>query len=56
MTYLYYSLILLLLLVIGYYSIKYLFFVIVGIIIGLYISFKYLSPIYCSVKKNIYLI
>ena len=46
MTYLYYFLILLLLFGIGYYSIKYLFFVIVGMILGLYISFKYLTPFY----------
>jgi hypothetical protein len=49
MTYLYYSLILLLLLGIGYYSIKYLFFVIVGMIIGIYISFKYLTPFLSSI-------
>jgi hypothetical protein len=49
MTYLYYSLILLLLLAIGYYSIKYLFFVIVGMIIGIYISFKYLTPFLSSI-------
>jgi|688.fasta_scaffold133134_3 hypothetical protein len=51
MTDLYYLLILLLLFGIGYYSIKYLFFVFVGMIIAFYISYKYLSPIFCSVRK-----
>jgi hypothetical protein len=51
MTDLYYLLILLLLLGIGYYSIKYLFFVFVGMSLGFYISYKYLSPIFCSFKK-----
>jgi hypothetical protein len=48
---LYYLLIFILLLGIGYYSIKYLFFVFVGMIIAFYISYKYLSPIFCSIQK-----
>ena len=51
MTDLYYILIIILLLGIGYYSIKYLFFVFVGMSIAFYISYKYLSPIFCSVRK-----
>ncbi len=44
----YYLLILCILLIIGYYSIKYLSFVFVGIMIGLYLAFKYILPIYCK--------
>lgn len=51
MTDLYYILILLLLFGIGYYSIKYLFFVFVGMSLAFYISYKYLLPIFCSIKK-----
>ncbi len=47
----YYLLILCILLIIGYYSIRYLFFVLVGMLISLYLSFKYILPIYCSIKK-----
>ncbi len=44
----YYLLILCILLIIGYYSIKYLFFVFVGMMISLYLAFKYILPIYCK--------
>lgn len=47
----YYLLILCILLIIGYYSIKYLFFVFVGMILALYLAFKYILPIYCNIKK-----
>jgi len=47
---LYYILILLLILIIGYYSIKYIFFVLVGMVLALYLGYKYLYPI----MKTIY--
>ena len=42
---LYYVLILLLILIIGYYSIKYIFFVLVGMVLALFLAYKYLFPI-----------
>lgn len=47
----YYLLILCILFVIGYYSYKYLFFVLIGMILSLYLSFKYILPIYANIKK-----
>ena len=47
---LYYIFLILFLLLIGYYSIKYLFFIFIGMIIAFYISYKYISPVYCSFK------
>jgi hypothetical protein len=51
MTNLYYLLILILLIGIGYYSLKYLFFVFIGMILAFYISYKYLFPLFCSMNK-----
>ena len=51
MTDLYYLLIIILLFAIGYYSIKYLFFVFIGMSLAFYISYKYLSPVFCSMQK-----
>ncbi len=48
---LYYIFLFLFLLIIGYYSIKYLFFVLVGMIIAFYISYKYILPFFCSLPK-----
>jgi|688.fasta_scaffold94344_3 hypothetical protein len=42
---LYYVLILLLILIIGYYSIKYIFFVLVGMVLAFFLAYKYLFPI-----------
>ena len=50
---LYYIFLGLFLLVIGYYSLKYLFFILIGMIIAFYISYKYIAPVYCSMKKLI---
>ncbi len=47
----YYLIILGILFIIGYYSLKYLWFVLIGMLISLYLSFKYILPIYCSIKK-----
>ena len=47
----YYLLILCILLMIGYYSVRYLFFVLIGMILSLYLSFRYILPIYCNIKK-----
>uniref|UniRef100_A0A6C0LFE1 Uncharacterized protein n=1 Tax=viral metagenome TaxID=1070528 RepID=A0A6C0LFE1_9ZZZZ len=49
----YYLIILCILLIIGYYSSKYLFFVLIGMFLSLYLSFKYIMPIYCNMKKII---
>ena len=49
---LYYIILFIFLLVIGYYSIKYLFFVLIGMLIGFYISYKYILPFYCSFNKK----
>jgi hypothetical protein len=51
MSNLYYLLILILLIGIGYYSLKYLFFVFVGMILAFYISYKYFFPIFSSINK-----
>jgi hypothetical protein len=51
MTDLYYLIILILLFGIGYYSLKYLFFVFIGMSIAFYISYKYLFPFLCSIRK-----
>lgn len=48
---LYYIFLGLFLLVIGYYSLKYLFFIFIGMIIAFYISYKYISPVFCSMNK-----
>ena len=48
---LYYIFLAIFLIVIGYYSLKYLFFVLIGMIIAFYISYKYIAPVYCSMKK-----
>jgi|694.fasta_scaffold26045_3 hypothetical protein len=50
---LYYIFLAIFLIVIGYYSLKYLLFILIGMIISFYISYKYIYPIYCSIKKNI---
>jgi|1048.fasta_scaffold08868_5 hypothetical protein len=47
----YYLIILLILFIVGYYSIKYLSFVLIGMVISLYLSFKYLFPYYNSFHK-----
>ena len=47
---LYYIFLALFLIVIGYYSLKYLFFVLIGMIIAFYISYKYILPVYCSMN------
>jgi hypothetical protein len=47
----YYLIVLLVLFIIGYYSIKYLSFVLIGMVISLYLSFKYLFPFYNSIHK-----
>jgi hypothetical protein len=48
---LYYIFLTLFLLVIGYYSLKYLFFIFIGMIIAFYISYKYIAPVFCSMNK-----
>jgi hypothetical protein len=48
---LYYLIIFIILVIIGYYSIKYLFFVFMGMLIAFYISYIYLLPFYNSINK-----
>ena len=38
--------------VIGYYSIKYLFFIIIGLLFGIYICYKYFTPTFCKLHTN----
>ena len=38
--------------IIGYYSIKYLFFIIIGLLIGFYISYMYFIPSLCNLRTN----
>jgi hypothetical protein len=48
---LYYLFLFVFLITIGYYSIKYLLFIFIGMGIAFYISYTYIFPVYCAARK-----